>query len=72
MSNTAIGILLFAVVYGPVAYMVYDELTGRRSHIWSRVVASERHRRQDRRSLGTSDLSEYAPSEDASAGLLRR
>jgi len=72
MSNTAIGILLFAVVYGPVAYMVYNELTGRRSLAWSRVVARERHRGRDRTSPGTSGLSEYALSEDAGAGLLRR
>jgi len=25
----AIGILLFLLVYGPIAYMVYDELKGR-------------------------------------------
>ena len=25
----AIGILLFVLVYGPIAYMIYDELQGR-------------------------------------------
>jgi hypothetical protein len=29
--ETAFGIVLFLLVYGPVAYMVYDEVTGRRA-----------------------------------------
>ena len=63
MSNTATGILLFVVVYGPVAYMVYDELTGRRSHIWSRVVPGERHRRKDPRApVLSAAIADPAPS----------
>ncbi len=33
--RTAFGIALFILVYAPIAYMVYDELTGRRSPIRS-------------------------------------
>ena len=73
MSNTAFGILLFMVVYGPVAYIVYDELTGRRSHIWSWVVPGERHRRQDRRApVPGRSRNESALSKHGSARLLRR
>jgi hypothetical protein len=31
--ETAFGIVLFLLVYGPVAYMVYDEITGHRASI---------------------------------------
>ncbi len=73
MSNTAIGILLFVVVYSPVAYIVYDELTGRRSHIWSQVVPGERARRKDRRApLPSRSRNESALSKHGSARLLRR
>ena len=50
--STAFGILLFVVVYAPIAYMVYDELTGRRSRVWSRVArAARRPRRRQRLDL---------------------
>jgi hypothetical protein len=44
--SSAFGILLFVLVYAPIAYMVYDELTGRRSRARSLVA---RWRRQHRR-----------------------
>jgi len=47
--NTAFGIVLFLLVYGPIAYMVYDELTGRRSRVQSRVARWARLRRQRQR-----------------------
>lgn len=37
---TAFGILLFVLVYGYVAYIVYDDVTGGRS----RLERSSRHR----------------------------
>jgi hypothetical protein len=46
--RNAFGILLFVVVYAPIAYMVYDELTGRRSRVRSRVGRSARHQRGHR------------------------
>ena len=33
--ETAFGIVLFLLVYVPVAYMVYDQLTGGRSRVRS-------------------------------------
>ena len=70
MSNTAFGILLFVVVFGPVAYMVYDELTGRRAHIWLRVVPGERHRRKDQRApVPSRSRDESALSKHGSAHL---
>jgi len=36
--RTAFGILLFVLVYGPIAYMIYDELTGRRSRLRPRAA----------------------------------
>jgi hypothetical protein len=51
--GTAFGILLFVVVYAPVAYMVYDELTGRRSRVRFRVPSRVgRSARQQRRHRG--------------------
>jgi hypothetical protein len=29
--STAFGILLFLIAYGPVAYLIYKDVTGRRS-----------------------------------------
>ncbi len=47
--DTAFGILLFVLVYGPVAYMIYDEVTGQRSRVRSlglrRVRLSRRRQR---------------------------
>jgi hypothetical protein len=44
--RTAFGILLFVLVYGPIAYMVYGELTGRRLRVRLPVARSARHRRR--------------------------
>lgn len=54
--STAFGILLFVVAYAPIAYMVYDELTGRRSRVRSRVGRSARQQRRHRRPQLTSPL----------------
>ena len=51
---SAFGILLFVVVYAPIAYMVYDELTGRRSRVRSRVRRSARQPRRRQRAQLTS------------------
>jgi hypothetical protein len=50
--RTSFGILLFVLVYAPIVYMVYDELTGRRSPVRSLLA-------RGRRSVGTArrDLS---------------
>ena len=45
--ETVFSIVLFLVVYVPVAYMVYDELTGRRSRV--RVPGARRAPLQRRR-----------------------
>lgn len=45
--ETAFGIVLFLVVYVPVAYMVYDELTGRGSRV--RLIIARGARLQRRR-----------------------
>ena len=52
--RTAFGILLFVIVYAPIAYMVYDELTGRRSRVRSRVGHSARQQRRHRQPQLTS------------------
>jgi hypothetical protein len=47
--RTAFGIVLFVVVYAPIAYMVYDELTGRsrvRSLVQRRAHLPRRRRRR--------------------------
>jgi hypothetical protein len=31
--DSAFGIVLFLLVYGPVVYMVYDEITGHRASV---------------------------------------
>jgi hypothetical protein len=36
MMRLAFGILLFVLVYAPIAYMVFDELRGRRSRVRTR------------------------------------
>jgi hypothetical protein len=54
--GTAFGILLFVLVYGPVAYLAYDELTGRRSRIRARVVRAA-HPRRTRRVAARGPLS---------------
>jgi hypothetical protein len=54
--RNAFGILLFVVVYAPIAYMVYDELTGRRSRVRSRVGRSARQQRRHRRPQLTSPV----------------
>lgn len=43
--STAFGILLFVIVYGPVAYLVYVEVTGRRLRIRSLVARRGRLQR---------------------------
>ena len=57
--STAFGILLFVIVYGPVAYLVYVEVTGRRLRIRSLVA----------RRGSTSAL---APATRARSGYLRQ
>ena len=52
--KSAFGILLFVVLYAPIAYMVYDELTGRRSGVRSRVRRSVRRQRRQPRPQLTS------------------
>jgi hypothetical protein len=44
--ETAFGILLFVLIYGPIAYMVYAELKGRRSRLGPRpaAIARREHR----------------------------
>ena len=42
--STAFGILLFLIVYGPVAYLIYDDVTARRSEARPRVAQSAQHR----------------------------
>jgi predicted DNA repair protein MutK len=42
--STAIGILLFALVYGRVAYIVYEDVTGGRSRRPSRLGRSSLRR----------------------------
>jgi hypothetical protein len=43
--STAFGIVLFVLVYAPIAYMVFDELTGRRPSVRSLLARSARQRR---------------------------
>ena len=38
--EAAFGILLFVLVYGAVAYVIYDDVTGRRPRIRQSPVAS--------------------------------
>ena len=38
----AFGILLFVIVYGPIAYMTYDELKRRQPRVRSRRALSQR------------------------------
>ena len=47
--STAFGILLFVIVYGRVAYMVYDELAGGRSRSRSLVARKDRLQRGGQR-----------------------
>jgi hypothetical protein len=47
--RTAFGIVLFVVVYAPIAYMVYDELAGRRSRVRSLVERGAHLPRRRRR-----------------------
>lgn len=41
--GTAFGIFLFILVYAPVAYMVYQDVTGRHVRIGSRLALAVRH-----------------------------
>jgi hypothetical protein len=52
--RTAIGIVLFVVVYAPIAYMVYDQLTGRRSRVQTLVERGAHLPRRRRRAQLTS------------------
>jgi hypothetical protein len=45
----AFGIVLFLLFYGPIAYMVYEEVTGRRARVQSLVARGARSRRRRRR-----------------------
>lgn len=45
--EAAFGIVLFLLVYGPVAYMVYDEVTGHRAGV--RLLRARRAQLQRRR-----------------------
>jgi hypothetical protein len=47
--STAFGIFLFVLVYAPVAYMIYDDMTGRRSPLRSLLARVGRHEREPRR-----------------------
>lgn len=38
--RTAFGILLFVIVYAPIAFLIYNELTGRRTSIRPRLTRS--------------------------------
>lgn len=42
--STAFGILLFLIVYGPVAYLVYKDVKAQRSTEPRRVASSAAHR----------------------------
>jgi hypothetical protein len=42
--STAFGILLFLIAYGPVAYLIYDDVTGRRPGARPRPAQSAQHR----------------------------
>jgi hypothetical protein len=42
--STAFGILLFLIVYGPVAYLVYKDVHAQRSREQPRVAPSAAHR----------------------------
>lgn len=46
--ETAFGILLFVLVYGAVAYVIYDELTGKRSGLrrWGVTFLSHQAEKQ--------------------------
>jgi hypothetical protein len=46
--RTAFGTLLFVLVYGPIAYMVYAEVKGQRSGVRPRLRRSASYRRADR------------------------
>ncbi len=50
--STAFGILLFVLVYGTVAYMVYDDVMGRRSplrSLFARGARAAHHQQRDHR-----------------------
>lgn len=47
LMGTAFGIALFVLTYGTVAYMVYDEVSGRRSR--RRLPGARRSRLRQRR-----------------------
>lgn len=42
--STAFGILLFLIVYGPVAYLIFGDVTARRSGARPRAAQSAAHR----------------------------
>jgi len=54
--STAFGIALFVLTYGTVAYMVYDEVSGRRTRRRPMGTRSSRLRhRRPQRGAGTID-----------------
>lgn len=68
--STAFGILLFVVVYAPIAYMIYDEQTGRRSRVGSRLGRSARQQRRHRQpqSRAASSTSRHDAADLSAAG----
>ncbi len=51
--STAFGILLFLIAYGPVAYLIYHDVTGRRSGARPRPAQSAQHRGTERLKLSS-------------------
>jgi hypothetical protein len=63
--ETAFGILLFVLVYGGVAYVIYNELTGK----WLGVRWLQARRERDRRTLRPSSRPTTGTSSTASTRL---
>jgi hypothetical protein len=49
--STAFGIFLFLIAYGPVAYLIYNDVTGRRSGARPQVARGAGGRGTDRLQL---------------------
>jgi hypothetical protein len=64
--GTAFGILLFVLVYGAVAYVVYDEVTGKRSGLRRWQARRAEHRRVRSTSKAANSTSQ-SPSTRLSA-----
>ena len=50
--QTAFGILLFVLAYGPVAYMVYADVKGQRPRVRRREAVSARQPRNALHAVG--------------------